>query len=214
MKRSIYALALLILFSCSNKTECNKYYQANDFYSMKSEGSLVLIERFKTYQQTTGVTCGPSCALMILDHFGKLGEQNEMSLKSLRGTEKDTTYLRHLLNIFDAVGAVKYVSTFDYDRKSITPELLRDFLKKGSPVIVGSNEWGGHWQIIIGYDTMGTDALQDDVLILADPYDRTDHTEDGYIVYPLENFIEGIWSNSYDPDFDWGLFVAILPDGQ
>jgi hypothetical protein len=41
--------------------------------------------------------------------------------------------------------------------------------------MIGWNDWGGHWQVIIGYDTMGTEVEQDDVLIVADPYDTTDH---------------------------------------
>jgi hypothetical protein len=64
---------------------------------------------------------------------------------------------------------------------------------------------------VIGYDTRDTKTIEDDVLILADPYDRTDHHPDGYIVYPMENLYEGNWRNYYDPDFNWGLFVAVFP---
>jgi hypothetical protein len=210
MKRFFLLIFTIILLSCGGK-KTPQYYQSLDFYSMQSGGTLTLLEKFKTYQQTTDVTCGPSCALMVLDYFGKLGAYDEMTLKDLRGTTQDTTILRQLLTIFDAVGNVKYVSTFDYKREDITPSLFLDFLKKGIPVIIGTNEWGGHWQIVIGYDTMGSDAIEDDVLILADPYDRTDHKKDGYVVYPLENLYFGNWKNYYDPDFDWGLFVAVLP---
>jgi hypothetical protein len=140
-----------------------------------------------------------------------LGNYDEMTLKALRGVSQDTTHLRHLLNIFDAVGGITYVSTFNYDKEDITPSLFIDFLKKGAPVIIGTNEWGGHWQTVIGYDTKDTETIEDDVLILADPYDRTDHCPDGYTVYPMENLYEGNWRNYYDPDFNWGLFVAVFP---
>ena len=30
--------------------------------------------------------------------------------------------------------------------------------------MIAWNDWGGHWQVIIGYDTMGTETTQDDVL--------------------------------------------------
>jgi hypothetical protein len=214
MKKYLYScVCTLLLLSCAQENG-RKYYQTIDFYATRSGGSLTLLENFKTYQQTTGVTCGPSCALMVLDHFGKRGSYDEMTLKALRGTAQDTTYLRHLLKILDEVGGLHYVSTFNYDRQAITPALLVDFLKQGAPVIIGTNEWGGHWQIIIGYDTMGTDRTEDDVLILADPYDHTDHQPDGYIVYPLANFYSGTWRNYYDPDFDWGLFVAVFPDSR
>ena len=55
--------------------------------------------------------------------------------------------------------------------------------------MVGWNDWGGHWQVIIGYDTMGTETTQDDVIIVADPYDTTDHNQDGYGVYGAERFL-------------------------
>ena len=48
--------------------------------------------------------------------------------------------------------------------------------------------WGGHWQTIIGYDTMGTETTQDDVIIVADSYDTTDHCQDGYGIYGAERF--------------------------
>jgi hypothetical protein len=185
------------------------YYSSLDFNSLKSGGTLTLIEDFKTYQQTTGVTCGPSCILMALDYLGKLGNYGEMDLKALRGTRQDTTYLRHLLNVVDSIGGFKRLSTFDVEKEEINHELFLGFLKRNIPVIIGTNEWGGHWQIVIGYDTRGTETTADDILVLADPYDRTDHKEDGYIVYPFENLYYGNWRNYYDPDFDWGLFLAI-----
>jgi hypothetical protein len=210
MKRLVYFILILLLISCGEKNK-SSYYQSLDFYLMRSSRTLTLLEKFPTYQQTTGVTCGSSCALMTLNYFGRSDGYDEMTLKALRGTSQDTTYLRHLLTIFDEVGGFSYTSTFDYTPDEITPALLLRLLREGIPVIIGTSEWGGHWQIMIGYDTMGTDATADDVLILADPYDRTDHTEDGYIVYPFENFYEGTWHNHYDPDFKWGLFIAAYP---
>lgn len=50
---------------------------------------------------------------------------------------------------------------------------------------------GGHWRVIIGYDTMGTKETADDVLIFADTYDTADHNQDGYDIENGENFF---WS--------------------
>ena len=47
---------------------------------------------------------------------------------------------------------------------------------------------GGHWRVIIGYDTMGTQTIADDVLIFADTYDTADHNQDGYSIENGENF--------------------------
>ena len=61
-------------------------------------------------------------------------------------------------------------------------------MKQGIPVLVAWNDWGGHWQVIIGYDTMGTETYSDDVIIVADSYDTTDHNQDGYGIYGAERF--------------------------
>lgn len=53
-------------------------------------------------------------------------------------------------------------------------------------------DWAGHWQVIIGIDTCGSDTPYDDVLIFADPYDITDHYQDGYYIFPLSRFY-GMW---------------------
>ena len=37
--------------------------------------------------------------------------------------------------------------------------------------------------------TMGTETTQDDVIIVADPYDTADHNQDGYGIYSAEWFL-------------------------
>ena len=58
----------------------------------------------------------------------------------------------------------------------------------GTPVLVDWVDWGGHWQVVIGVDDCGTESVWDDVLIFADPYDVTDHCQDGYYTFPLGRF--------------------------
>ena len=71
------------------------------------------------------------------------------------------------------------------------------------PVMVDWTDWGGHWQVIIGIDTCDTDDPYDDVLIMADPYDVTDHNKDGYFVVPFGRFFymwrEGICAHKSNP---------------
>ncbi len=62
-------------------------------------------------------------------------------------------------------------------------------LKSRRPVLVEWSDWDGHWTIIIGIDNNGTpDFMGDDILIFADPYDTSDHRQDGYNIAPLERF--------------------------
>ena len=65
---------------------------------------------------------------------------------------------------------------------------LRGHLEAGRPVLVEWGDWDGHWMAIIGYATMGTPGINDDVLIFADPYDTSDHWQDGYYFYPFERW--------------------------
>ncbi len=61
-------------------------------------------------------------------------------------------------------------------------------LEANRPIMVEWGDWDGHWQVIIGYDNNGTSGLGDDILIFADPYDTSDHWQDGYYYYPLERW--------------------------
>ncbi|MDD3924803.1 MAG: papain-like cysteine protease family protein [Erysipelotrichaceae bacterium] len=65
---------------------------------------------------------------------------------------------------------------------------LTGHLNANRPIMVEWGDWDGHWQVIIGYDSMGTPSLGDDILIFADPYDTSDHWQDGYYYYPLERW--------------------------
>lgn len=180
------------------------YFSNLDFYNLKSTDSLTILEGFKTQQQTSEWSCGVSAALMVLEWFGKLGDNDEASLAVFRqpseisdwfpgGLIPSATTLRQLIQIFDGIGGFTYESAFDYPDDAyevFTLEYVQETLNAGYPILIGWNDWGGHWQVIIGYDTMGTDDYEgDDVIIVADPYDTTDHNQDGYGVYGAERFI-------------------------
>lgn len=66
---------------------------------------------------------------------------------------------------------------------------LTEQLKQKLPVMVEWNDWDGHWVVIIGIDNNGTpDFYGDDILIFANPYDITDHRQDGYSIASLGSF--------------------------
>ncbi|MDF3002729.1 MAG: Uncharacterized protein K0Q48_2848 [Bacillota bacterium] len=67
-------------------------------------------------------------------------------------------------------------------------------LKANRPIMVEWGDWDGHWQAIIGYDTNGTPGIGDDTIIFADPYDTSDHWQDGYYYYPAERWFY-MWSD-------------------
>ena len=195
------------------------YFAQLDFYNMESTDTLTILTNFKTYQQTSEWSCGVVAVMMVLEYYGRLGDWNEETLARLRTNElePEATSLESVLLLFEGVGGFEVDSTYDYDPEliweEITMDMIQDYLQEGVPVIVAWNDWGGHWQVIIGYDTMGTETLQDDVIIVADSYDTTDHNQDGYGVYPAERFyynwtMYDFFQRHYDIDERDLLFAA------
>ena len=191
------------------------YYQALDFYHMNSQGSLELLPKFKTLQQNTEFTCGPAAALMVINYLRP----------ELKVTEKELSVIMEtgMGEIPNAAlgtttkGMVKYFTTKDWlvessltNKTPDTDEAFKRFivehLKKNTPIMVENVDWAGHWRVIIGYDDMGTALLNDDVLVMADPYDTTDHRQDGYNIVPAQRFFY-MW-------FDHSLFPQEERDKQ
>ena len=90
---------------------------------------------------------------------------------------------------------------------------MLDAIDGGVPVLVDWVDWMGHWQVVIGLDTLDTESPYDDVLIMADPYDVTDHYQDGYYVVPFGRFFymwrEGPCAQKAEPYVQ--PFVAARP---
>lgn len=167
------------------------YFAQPDIYNMKNNEHLLLLERFPTVQQTTGYTCGPAAANMVVRYF--LGKELDSEIEVAKVMETSTTSgtnTKGMANYFTKIGW-EVRSSIGYR----TPDSYDDFLefvsanlKKNTPIIVENVEWGGHWRVIIGYDTMGTKHTGDDVLLMADPFDTSDHLQDGYCVESAERF--------------------------
>ncbi|MEG0329066.1 MAG: papain-like cysteine protease family protein [Longicatena sp.] len=169
------------------------FYQA-DFYNMSSTDTLTILPYFKTIQQSTWWSCGPASIMMVLDYYKTLGDWNEANLAALRKDHSKQhigTCLEQMIEIFKGVGDFSLITTYDYQNKTddINMTFFREQIQAGYPVLVGWNDWGGHWEVIIGYDTMGTEDEVDDVLIFADPFDTSDHNQDGYGVVSADRFI-------------------------
>lgn len=178
------------------------YFPKLDYYNMRSnDKGLTIISGFPTYQQTTEVTCAPAAAVCVLDYFGNRKYDEEM-LSILMNTRRKA--LPNGVKGTSTSGVAKFFKDIKWKVSSsldrpkgktedfADPKAFRDFavknLKAGTPIMVENMYWGGHWRVIIGYDTMGTDKTADDVLIFADPYDVLDHDQDGYAVENAEGF--------------------------
>lgn len=186
----------------------NTYYKDYDFYNVKSSDTLTILTNYKTQLQTTGWTCVLSSALTVIDWYGQRGDLNEEDLAALRSDKRTrmegATSLKELNNVFnkletlDLTCAWTVESSFDDPYKIYDTEWLQGHLAAGHPIMTIWNSYGGHGQVIIGYDNMGTETTADDVLIMMDPYDTTDHNPDGYIIQSYEKWCYGL--SNYDAD--------------
>ena len=173
----------------------SRYYVANDFYNMKSDGSLHILNHFETYQQTKEYTCGAACALMVLNWFGEK-KYHELAVSQLIESHPcKGSAVENIADFFDLIGW-DVDSHGNTDRRFETIEEVERFfvdtIDSGTPVMVDWVDWAGHWQVLIGIDTCSSETPYDDVLIFADPYDVTDHKQDGYYTFPLGRFF-GMW---------------------
>ena len=173
----------------------SRYYVFNDYYNMESDETLHILTHFQTYQQTTEYTCGAACALMVLNWFGAIQYYEHIIEQLVESHHERGTTVENLADFFDLIGwNVDYHAKAELklDSPKDLEAFVIDYIDRGIPILIDWVDWAGHWQVIIGIDTCGTDNPYDDVLIFSDPYDVTDHFQDGYYTFPLGRFF-GMW---------------------
>lgn len=192
------------------------YYYNVDFYNATSTDSMFILSNFKTIQQTSWWSCGVCSTMMVLNYYNKLDDYNEATLAALRSDHSDRhigTCLDQMIEMLNSVGGFELETTYDYadNLDAIDMQWFRMHIADGIPILIGWNEWGGHWQVAIGYDTMGTEDESDDVLIVADSYDTTDHNQDGYCVYSMDRFISNFTFYDFFPENEQAdkCFIAV-----
>ncbi|MHC1707707.1 MAG: C39 family peptidase [Bacteroidales bacterium] len=135
----------------------------------------------ESYQQTTEYTCGPAAVLSLLKFYGKNGDEmtiaQEMGTSNLTGTTPQQ--MTQWLNSHNFIASW-------HEEGSL--EMLQANIENNIPTLVEWSDWGGHWVVVIGYDTRGTTDPMDDVVIFADPYDRHDDHNDGYTWFNAQRF--------------------------
>ncbi len=166
------------------------YYAHRDFYNMTSTADRIILTNYPTFQQTNGYACGPASALTVLQFFGNNDFDEATLSKRMKTAPNKGTSLGNMVKFFKSIGwnvrssldTPPVADVFEFQK------FVAKTLTQGTPIIVENVEWGGHWRVIIGLDTMSTENLYDDVLIFADPFDTSDHKQDGYAVGSLDRF--------------------------
>ena len=193
------------------------YFVIRDYYNLASGGSLHILPKFATYQQTTEYSCGCASALMVLRYYG-IADYNELEICDLvEIDERKGTSVEGLAAFFEGAGFNVDVHADTEPRFEAIEDaeaFLLAAIDGGTPVMVDWEDWGGHWQTVIGLDTVGTADPYDDVLIMADSYDITDHYQDGYYIVPFGRFFsmwrEGACAQK-DVPYEQPFVVAVRP---
>lgn len=169
------------------------YFKMPNIFEMVSNKNLTILTHYPTYQQTTEYSCGPAAALTVLWYYGYKNFTEKELTEKMNTNSKTGTNVKGMAEFFRNIGW--QVKTNDVKKTFDSYENFTDFviqqLKLKHPILVANVTWGGHWRVIIGYDTIGTDSTLDDILIFAEPYDTADHNQDGY---SIENSQKFFWS--------------------
>ncbi|MFZ4564537.1 MAG: C39 family peptidase [Bacteroidales bacterium] len=183
-----YVGIVLLLVACEMKpaaTKVSKLAESSDFYVLDirkdfPRTGFTLLD-VNSFQQATDYSCGPAAVLTLLRYYGKDGDEmtiaKEMGSSSTCGTRPEQ--MTAWLNLHGFIASW-------YENGNL--DTLRNNLNKRIPTLVEWSDWGGHWVLVVGYDTRNTETISDDVIIFADPYDRHDDKMDGLTNFNAERF--------------------------
>ena len=167
------------------------YYKQFDFYDMESTDSRIILTHYPTYQQMTEYSCGPACALTVLYYYDNRDYDEQKLVKLMKTKPLIGTSPGNMIKFFQSIGwkVKSSLNTPPFKEVEDFQKFVIRNLSQGKPIMVENVEFGGHWRVIIGIDTMGTeDNASDDVLIMVDPFDVSDHSQDGYAINNMDRF--------------------------
>jgi hypothetical protein len=197
----------------------SEYFKILDVYNMKSNKNRTILTHFKTYQQTSEYSSPCSLIIMILNYYNMEapGERNcslTFGLTPEEGCSKDNYDRTEVFNKTTIPLFAKQLTetyhlevdicqnyneeTMPFKNEAEFGDWVKKQISEENIPIVLYNDWAGQYAAIIGIDNLGTPDTNDDVLILADAYDSTDHLQDGYTIWSLEKFYN-LWQYSVIP---------------
>ena len=178
------------------------YFMRTNFYELTSADGLIILTHYPTALQASDFSCGPVAALTVLRWFGNNNFDEATLVREMKTQPLVGTSLSNMVKFF------RDLSWEVHSRLDTPPikeldefqKFVVDNLSAGTPIMVENVEYGGHWRVIVGYDTLGTENLFDDVLIFADPFDTSDHHSDGFCVGSADRFFNMWFDHSMLPE--------------
>ncbi|VVB71995.1 Peptidase_C39 like family protein [uncultured archaeon] len=226
----LYVLLLILIFSCANINEANSaspspnntvlaWFPRIDTAILSASPNVDFISNFKAYQQTTDYTCGPAALLSLAEFYGlpniKENAKTEMRIAQELGTRdlnssKPGTKPQEMAAWLEKNGFNVQLE-FEDKGDGAALQRLQDNIRHGIPTLVEWIDLSGHWAIAIGYDYRNASDPWDDVLILADPYDRYDDYRDGYSFVNANRFYWMWFDALYFDSVTWRTMITATP---
>jgi hypothetical protein len=202
---------------------CIQWFPKPDFERLSKQKGLYFIPVLKGYQQTTDYTCGPSTLMALAVYYRVPGitadKDTEMRIARETGThsrEREKEGVKpgnkpdELKRWLEAHGFDVTVE-FEDRKDGSALKRLRANIDRGIPTIVEWADLGGHWAVVVGYDTRDNDDPWDDVIIMADSYDRYDDYQDGYSFVNANRFY-WLWYDAFYFDvLTWRTMITATP---
>lgn len=183
-----------------------EYYFNYDFFNMHSDEQLTILEKFKTRQGTIDYACGPNAVLMILNYFNDYSMTEREIFDKVNCKQPGGTKIEDIVNLLKekryiietSIEKERKMSGKIFDTMSQFREFVISNLKKGYPILVESVYYGGHYQVIIGYDKRSENG-KNDIVIFADSSDSTDDYIDGYHYFSAYKFYRMWFDDRFFP---------------
>ena len=201
------------------------WFPGADVAGLAARPGVDFIPGLRGYQQTTDYTCGPAALLSVARfyHRGGIAEDaaTEMRIAQEAGTRfpeglppggKLGTKPEEMVAWLEKNG---FEAKLEFEAKpgddGAALRRLRENIRKGIPTLVAWIDLGGHWAVAVGYDDRQNEDPWDDVLILADPYDRYDDVRDGYTFVNANRFY-WMWFDTHHFDREtWRGMITVSP---
>jgi len=185
-----------ISYELDTQLPAPRYYTGIDFDTLSSNDHLTVIPLKSFRQQVTNYSCGAVAAMTVMSYYKK----------PVNNTDDEEILLAHEMypDVTEKTGINPEQMTAWFNRNGWNAtwhtggsrEMLLANLKAGVPTIVEWIDWGGHWVVVVGYDTRGTETVWDDVIIFADSVDCHDDRVDG-ITYANYGQFDTMWFDSH-----------------
>lgn len=177
------------------------------------------IPNLKGYQQTTDYTCGPAALLSLAKFYGLPGIEEDATTEMQIAQESGTRDFNSSLPGTKPQEMVAWLENngfnaqleFEDKGDGTALERLRSNIGRGIPTLIEWIDLNGHWAIAVGYDYRNASDPWDDVLILADPYDRYDDYQDGYSFVNANRFYWMWFDALYFGNITWRTMITATP---